>query len=351
MKTVYDILNDIHTDIEIYDTEIMSDIEIKKMKRRCKRSIRNTSRRVNKLVATITGVILVMGTVGGTLYAYEQGLLENVFKERNSDYEENVHYNKMLMESQYTGDIVIETNVDEELVDFEVLLAAKGKHSIICVIVVTYNRDLADEEFAVSSPQVAKFDSVYEKLVFDTGWGVSGWIENSIKLDENQELSCVSLVCDESEDISDLEIVNLEFIQRGKEIYYEYDNNKFPVASDGKAGCWYVSVPITQTYEDFYYDIENTTVLEDSVIIDKIYLDPSKLNIIINTERNYNDIFFENIELIFSNGDKLDVKEISTAVGGGGYDYYVDVCYHFDALIKANDVVAIEIEGQLIELK
>lgn len=348
MKKIYDILNDVKTEIKSYEIEEMTDIEKKKLKNKMFNNIRKTSDKRRKMIASIVGVIIVVGALGGSLYAYDKLHMNDIYKEKAEDYDVNEHYDKVLMETVYDGEVVIDTNYEESPIEFEVLMAAKGEHSIIYSILVTHNYDMSEGKIGLDIdtqvPDEVK-DTEGDHLL-GTGWG--GGAEDTDALEENQDIYNFTIAFNENSDISEIDRLTiqvnpLEFLldEYGMAItsYNYIDTSKY----------WTITFPITQEYNDFLYDIENISIPDENYILDKICIEPSGISLLFKTRfiGFPSEKFDINVE--FADGSKMTGIEYNSSRADN--TYIAEVYHSFNALVDVEDIVAIEIDGQLIELK
>lgn len=343
MKTVYDILNDVHTDIDVYNIEVMSDIETKKMQKKCSNTIRKSKARNKRMVASIAWIIVTVVAIGGTIYAYSENLLGDVYEEQATDYEENVHYDKELIESQYNEEIIMESNVKSDIIEFEVLLAAKGERSIMYSILVTHNYDTSKGKVLLSMYD----DYPDEGISYGLGYGWTFTKYDSVILNESQEIHNVTMIVDDTVDMAKFNELIIEVSPTFYGIYDEKIKSDF-YESINEASYWHITFPIVQTYNDYYYDVKNVEIGDTGYTVDGIYVTPSGITV----EYIWNGLTTTSKDLrlsaIMTNGDKLGEFRMN---GGTVTSGRAEMTYVFDALIKTEDISAVEIEGQLIELK
>ncbi len=348
MKKIYDVLNDVQTDIKAYEIEEMTEIEKKKLKNKCLDNIKQNERKHKKMVASIAGALVAVCLVGGSIYAYEKLHIKDIYKERAQDYDSNEHYDKTLMETAYNGEVIIDTNYEESPIEFEVLMAAKGEHSIIYSILVTHNYDMSEGRIGLSmdTPVPDEVKDTEGDNLLGTGWGYGE--EDTDALQENQDIYNFTIAFNEKSDISEIDSLTIQVNPLG----YLLDEYGIPLTSHNYVDTskyWEITFPITQEYNDCLYDIENISIPDENYILDKIYIEPSGISLLFKTRFIGFPSEILDINIIFADGSKMTGVEYDSSRADNTYT--AEVRHGFNALVDVEDIVAIELDGQLIELK
>ena len=367
MKDVYQVLNNVTTNFDLYETIRMTEKEKEKQKAAFREKL-NMQKKMGVVrqkrywwsgAAATVAIILCSGTV----LAYGTGFLREYFMEK-ADTEKESYYNYAFMDQEYTQEVKINSSYDSNLLDFQVLEAEKGESTIsLAVLVSVEDEEKHEGNWGYNLNAMPLFlDAELGSVAMGLSFEEQGAEETS-QLAENQVLQYWEYHFDRNSDLSKVSEIQFQIINPS---VINWDSGEEEMLETHAYQQWTLTIPLQNTVEleRTYAVNQELTVKNETIYLSEIVLTPSAISFYYeNTKGNVeleslgentaSLLDADNIILQMEDGTQMPLNELmredtdpATAVGDG----YLD-CFNLQVPMDQSKVTGIVLDGQIIELK
>lgn len=330
-----------------------------------------TPKSMNKAMKVAVAALAVI-ICSGTALATNGTYLREFYESRINGIDEK-YVDLDFIEGKY--DLPVEVTTDDEsgLLDFQVLQMDKSEHTISVAVLVTVNHpDSFDEALFYDVSWDLEIVGM-EDVLWETGlgWNLDCYREEmaqTLGMGKNQFVFFQKYRYDDSVDLTQAEKIKMKckYVHYWKEDSAEPDSTMLvPIDEEHE---WEMIMAVQQQYSDDVVELNRSFQLgEREFYIQKMRLSPTGLGFVYEafedstmepsdtistTAYIYN--YEQECKLVMSDGHKIAISQI--AEGSAGYVEDVDKNYLYDEFsfgvpIDTEQIVGVEIAGELIEIK
>lgn len=235
--------------------------------------------------------VLAVILISGTTMAYGSDILERFYNMQDVEVDSKYLYSE-LAQSNYDGEITVKTDNQTDDVDFQVLMAKKGTHTVTVAMLITLNSFQVPDVpgYRLSDYIVSDVDEkalgIDDKVVFWRGGWESASHNNELELKENQILFYNEYEFDEGVDLTGLNGMEIYFerfsyLLMPEDISSDSSDMIFERAMPTEEGeGWTVEIPISdENYTDLCYSVNSVhDLLGQRIYIKQITVSPKALS-------------------------------------------------------------------------
>lgn len=369
MRDVYQILNNVVTDMNLYETIRMTQEEKERYKAAFQDNVNmkkkmGVAKRIGYRWSGIVAAIAII-LCSGTVLAYRTGFLREYFMEK-ADTQKGAYYDYAFMDQEYMQEIKINSNYDSDLLDFEVLVAEKGESTVSFAVLVTIKDEQEHEGNWGYNLNVMPWfpEAEIESVAMGVGFEEQG-AEEASQLAENQVLLYWEYHCGMGSDLSRVSEIQLQVVNPS---VVDWDSGEEEMLEDHAYQQWTLTIPLQNAVElEKTYFLDKELIMKGEAIhLSSVVLTPGAVsfyyegtggNMELGSMGEDDSSLFDadSVVLQMEDGTQLLLKELlkededcqSSMIED---EEYID-CFALKVPMDHSKVTGIILDGQTIELK